>query len=390
MKKTFQILFLLILALFSLGQLQRIQLTKVTAFYVHDVFLVIWLVLSIIKFPDKWIKLSKKMIKNKLFLLTLGWIALGIVASYIIAGFSPIPLLYLSRTAIYSLFGLSLTFTKPFLRSRQLQLWIAVGLLIAFWGLIQYFILPDTRFLKYLGWDDHYFRLISTQFDPNFTGIILVITLFLTQTFKQKRGEETNWLKIGASLFLTLTILLTYSRASYLSFLVSGALFLIIQLIRSYKINHLLISIMGLFIISLPFLPRPAGEGVKLERTASVLSRVESNSSAIKNLQNYQWLTGKGLFVTSESKQDISFWKDTAHFPDNLITFILTSTGVVGLIIFLFILYKFSLDLYRKDIFIFTAFIAILIHSQFNHTLFQPFIWLWISSLGFSLIKIKT
>ncbi|MBU0576850.1 O-antigen ligase family protein [Patescibacteria group bacterium] len=386
MKKVFQALFLLILALFSLGQLQRIQLTEVLAFYIYDIVLLIWLILSIVKFPDQWIKLVKRMTKNKLLLLTLSWICFGIVINYAIAGFSTIPLLYLLRAFAYCLFGLSLIFIKPFSRKSQVKLWIMVGLLIGFWGLLQYLFFPDTRFLKYLGWDDHYFRLISTQFDPNFAGIILVITFFLSQTIKVQSG----WLKTGISLFFMTTLLLTYSRASYLSFLGSGAFLLLLRFIKSHKINHFLIIIMSLFIIGLPFLPRPAGEGVRLERTASVSSRVESSSSALISLKNYQWLIGKGLFAPLTSQSNASLLNNTAHFPDNLIVFILTSTGVVGLIIFLFILYKFGQNLYHKDIFIFTAFIAILIHSQFNHTLFQPFVWLWLSSLGLSLGKSKT
>ncbi|HEX9007923.1 MAG TPA: hypothetical protein VF837_01550, partial [Patescibacteria group bacterium] len=40
-------------------------------------------------------------------------------------------------------------------------------------SLFQYVIFPDTRALKYAGFDDHYFRLIGTFFDPNYTGAML-------------------------------------------------------------------------------------------------------------------------------------------------------------------------------------------------------------------------
>lgn len=386
MKKSFQILFILILALFSLGQLQRIQLTKVSAFYIHDVILAIWLCFSWVKYSKKWKKIIYKIINNQLFLFSAGWILLGLIISIITTGLSLAPLLYILRALTYALFGLSFTFIKPFSQEKQRNLWILSGLLITVWGLIQYFLLPDTRFLKYLGWDDHYFRLISTQFDPNFTGIIIVLTLILTQSIKIK----PRWIKILTSLFLSLSILLTYSRASFLSFLGGLSIIGLITYLKSHKINKLLLTIIGLFIIGLPLLPRPAGEGVKLERTASISSRVESNSSALKDLKSYQWITGKGLFTLSESPKNNSILNDTAHFPDNLFIFFLSSVGLIGLSLSIFILYKFGHYLYQKDIFIFSAFIAILIHAQFNHTLFQPFIWLWLSSLGFSLKGTKT
>jgi hypothetical protein len=388
-----RILFIFILILFSLGQLQRLQLTKVIAFYLHDLFLLGWLGLSFIYDFPQWQNQLKKILHSKLVLVTMVWIGLGWLVNFILQGFSVLPLLYFARALTYAAFGLSLSFSNFFSRKSQLWCWMISGLGIAGLGFAQYFLLPDTRFLRYWGWDDHYFRLLSTHFDPNFTGILLVSTFFLVLKFIQERGKI--WPQVIYLAGLSLALLLTYSRASYLSFLFSIIFLLILQRFSKriklsspikikQKLAHSLVSLVILFILAIPFLPRPAGEGVKLERVASIKARVRNNHSALQKQQQYQWLMGQGLFSVNSTDSD-SFWPDTAHFPDNIFVWILSSTGIIGLMIGLFILYKSSLFLYEKDVFIFYAFFAILIHSQFNHTLFQPFVWLWFSGVVFSL-----
>ena len=374
MKKLFKYLFLVILALFSLGQLQRIQLNEVIALYYHDIFIAIWLILVAVKHPQKILILIKKYFFNYLTYSLVAWTVLGLATNFIGHGFSLIPLLYITRAIAYLLFALSLTLVVPYSSKSYRCYWVLAGLLIAILGFLQYWFIPDTRFLSYLGWDDHYFRLIGTQLDPNFTGILLTTSFLIAQGMWNK----PNRIKTIISIILAGAILLTYSRASFLSFIFSSALIILIEFITSHKKNLALSIIIGLFIVLIPFLPRPDGEGVKLERTASISARIESNQSALQSLSGYEWLTGKGLFTYQPQVQTDSFWPNTAHFPNNLILFLLTSMGVVGLGIATFVLNKTGKYLYQKDIYIFTAFIAILIHSQFNHTLFQPFVWLWL------------
>jgi hypothetical protein len=385
MKKVFKTLFLLIIVLFSLGQLQRIQLTEVISIYAHEIVISIWLVLVVIKNTQETIKLAKKLTQNKLLLIIFIWIMLGLFINFLISGFSLIPILYLSRVISYALFGISLSIVKPFSIKQQQHYWFVGGLLVVFWGFLQYFLLPDTRFLRYLGWDDHYLRLISTQLDPNFTGILLGVSFFLLQGIKLR----PDWTRKVLSLIIAIAILLTYSRASYLSFILSSVLLFILYIRKFHKTRLYLLVIIGFFILSLPFLPRAAGEGVKLERTFSINSRIDSNVQAFEKIDHYQWIIGQGLFTPLGRDQKLP-WMNTAHFPDNLLVFIISSTGIIGLGLFTMILYKSLVFLYTNDIFILSAFVAILIHSQFNHTLFQPFVWLWISSLVLTQLEFNT
>ena len=381
MKKIFKYLFISILTLFSLGQLQRIQLNEAVVFYIHDLLIVIWLILLIKKRKEKMLFLIRKYFFNYLTYIAISWIVIGLIINFISHNFTIIPLLYIARTISYLLFALSLPITISLPAKSYRCYWFLVGLFIAVSGIVQYLLLPDTRFLWYSGWDDHYFRLIGTQFDPNFTGIILTTTFFMAQSLWNKQ----SWIKISASILLTSTILLTYSRASFLSFIIGLLLIIFIGYIKSHQKNIFLSIIMGLFILLVPFLPRPDGEGVKLERTASISARIESNRFSLDNLKKHELFFGKGLFTYSNENKTETYWPTTAHFPSNLIVFLFTSTGIIGLGLALVILYKTGQYLYHKDTYIFISFIAILIHSQFNHTLFQPFIWLWLTTQIFTI-----
>mgnify|MGYP005838100633 CR=1 FL=1 len=382
MSKIFRYLFLTIIFLFSLGQLQRVQLSESIVFYLHDLFVVFWMWLIWIKHRSLFLKKFKKYSSNFLWFTISIWIIIGLSIAYLSDGFSLTPILYLVRTVTYLLFGLSMSVFDYSDKNRRH--WIMGGIIIAILGMLQYLFLPDTRLIRLWGWDDHFYRLISTQLDPNFTGIILTLTFILIQSINYR----SQILKTGLSLFLAASILFTYSRASYLSFIIS--LLIIIGLDKSHRLIKKLAIILGLFMIAIPFLPRPAGEGVKLERTASISARIESNQKPFTDLRPVEYLAGRGLFTYHQERPIATQWPNTAHFPSNLFIFIFTSTGIVGLILSILVIYKSGNYLYQKDVFIFTSFIAILIHSQFNHTLFQPFVWLWLTGQIFLTEKSKT
>src|SRR3989304_8999963 len=98
------------------------------------------------------------------------WFVLAGLASLTLAAFRLPPVnvlfssLYLLRFLAYSLL-LNIKIDRKYL--------LFFSSAIAVFGLAQYILIPDTRFLAVLNWDDHYYRLLSTLLDPNFTGIIL-------------------------------------------------------------------------------------------------------------------------------------------------------------------------------------------------------------------------
>jgi len=143
---------------------------------------------------------------------------------------------------------------------------------IAILGLIQYLWIPNLIFMKYFGWDDHYYRLTAPYFDPGFTGIILVVSiLFLMSKIKNK--NLPYYFLLGIQF---VALLLTYSRSSYLALL--AGLFILFWA----KKRLIYFSAVTAFIVAIIFLlPRPGGEGVKLSRTSTISAREKNYQQSL-------------------------------------------------------------------------------------------------------------
>jgi hypothetical protein len=322
------LLLLLILSI-SFGQLIRLELVPGVVIYLHDILVLLALIFYLPKV---------KSFSSPYTLPILSFVA--IAALSLIFSFRPlnqiiIGSLYLWRWLAYALIYFVARQAKLPLR-RYL---ILTGLIVAITGLFQYFLFPDTRWLYYLGWDEHYYRLIGTFFDPNFTGIFLVLTLILL------------W-PSPLSLLPFIALLLTYSRSAYLALLVTLSL----ALFRRHK-RILLISYL-LFLISIFLLPRPGGEGVKLERLYSLTNRLDSMKTGWEVFRHHP-ITGVGF--------------NLLRGMDNSFIFLLATTGLPGLIAYLWLL-KRQLDATRYTL------LAVLVHSLFNNTLFYApvMLWLWL------------
>lgn len=368
MSKLYNLLFIVILILFSFGQLQRIQLTPSLAFYIHDIVIASWLASTVISKHRDWWRFANSLKKHTKFWVW-GWL-IGLIGNIVLAlvfHFSTFSLLYLGRLLLYIAFGCSLLFTINFSKSHQRLLWALAGLVIAWFGILQYIFIPDTRFLWLLGWDDHYYRLISTQLDPNFTGILLVMTSY----FLWSVPVIAKKLKVILTIPLIVAILLTYSRATYLALVVSALILAVMKLNRQKQVLVVLAIIVGT--ISLLFLPKPSGEGVNLWRTYSIEQRILSSQRALQSLNPYEWVMGRGLFQPTNTNPN-PVLSQHAPFPDNLLVFLVVGLGIPGLLGCLYVAAKATVFLSKKDRYMFAAWIAVLVHSQFNHTLLQPFV----------------
>ncbi|PIY79331.1 MAG: hypothetical protein COY81_02855, partial [Candidatus Pacebacteria bacterium CG_4_10_14_0_8_um_filter_43_12] len=86
--------------------------------------------------------------------------------------------------------------------------------------LVQYLLLPDTRYLYLFGWDDHYYRLIGPLLDPNLSGILFVLTSWLIVAWRKLLPKA---IVVSLLMMTILAIVLSYSRATYLSAIISLA-----------------------------------------------------------------------------------------------------------------------------------------------------------------------
>lgn len=374
----------LILALFfSLipAQLSGIQVVPGVYIYLHDIILTLLLIAAVL-FGKK-----VKSVHMTLVVPIFGFISVGIVSLLINSNrFSNQELLlsslYLGRWAAYA--GIYVV-VRRFERFRSFWLpgLAGVGTAIAFLGLLQYVLYPDLRNLEYLGWDPHYYRLFSTFLDPNYAGIMLVLTLvacWYTRTILNRKIFLASIVTVGLALYLT------YSRGSYLAFLAALAVYGIF----TARTKHVLMVILTI-ILAIVWIPKPGGDTLRLDRLDSTISRFGNWSESI-NLISQSPILGYGFntlrFVRRDQPEG-EFISRAAAGVDSSILFIFITTGVVGFITYLW-LGKRVVNLVRSalndrqtrnmSIAVAASLAAVCTHSLFSNSLFYPWVmvWLWI------------
>ena len=179
------------------------------------------------------------------FLLAWG-ISLAFSSTFHLPGY-----LYPARFLLYGL----LIFT-PGITRKQIS-FSFIFLVIT--GLVQYIFLPDLRFLKSFGFDDHFFRLTFPFLDPNFSAAAISFGLIYLLQFRQRKYFILPFV---------VALALTFSRAGFVALTVG-----LISLNRRFL---LIIPLLALLVL---FSPKPFGEGVNLTRTFSITSRLENFSS---------------------------------------------------------------------------------------------------------------
>lgn len=367
----------------SLGQLTRISLPGGGAMYAHDLVIATWVGLIVIRSPKVILKIVEAF-KNKAFrweLVLIGWVILGWVAAALAHTWEPVTLLYAGRLGLYCLWAWLMTQLVTFPFNLNFRAVTLTGLIMVAFGLCQYLLIPDTRFLAILGWDDHYYRLIGTLFDPNFTGMIFVLTfVYLERAKLLPKMHQTALLSF--QIVTTIALGPTFSRASYLAWLVA---LLGILMIRGKRSLLVLICapVLGLTIL---LAPKPSGEGVDLLRTASVTARVESTQETL----TWNWRTlilGEGLFQPQRSATSSLGYDrpNTARFADTIIVGLFNWVGLGGLLLIFALALKWGRRLWRADRLLALALGVTLVHSLFNNTLFQPFVFLFLLG-GFLLL----
>ena len=291
-------------------------------------------------------------------------------------------ILYLIRLTFYIYFIL---FVYDYVRKSKVKKelvfngLIAVSFFSALFGWVQYFWFPDFRPFTVFGWDDHLNRLIGTFLDPGFTSIVIVFGT-IASLYKYFSTKKRNLLYL--LLFFIVSLALTYSRAGYISF-IAGAFYLAVT---EKKMKQIFL-ILTVFIFVISVLPRTAGEGVKLERTASTYARLLNYSQTIKIFQKSPVFgigfnnicQAKSAFFEIDDRQSHS-----CSGSDSSLLLILATTGAVGFIIFLWCLSSLynlisSKSMYGKVLL--SSSLALFIHSLFVNSLFYPWVMGWLAIL---------
>lgn len=384
-------LFFTYLVLFPFGQLTRIPLYLVGSevhFYMTDVVLFLLLLSwGIWRFGLKKKKYQLPPLALPIFLFAIvAGLSLGVASPLLSNREVMVSGLYLVRWLVYAglyfvVFDVRRRLFKP---DDLLNYLIIIGIAVALFGFVQFFLYPNLKALEVLEWDPHYYRLVSTFLDPGFTGLILVLTL--VTIFISYKKKKSWWLVIGG-LIVYVALILTHSRSSYLAFMV--AMGLISWLKKNIKVFAVAFIVLLLF---LAILPQPKGEGGKLTRTYSIVDRFESWQNALTITKDHP-LLGVGFNAYRYAQRDYGFLEEekwqVSHAgagADSSLLFVLATTGVVGLVSYLWYLVKaFGLSYWQRKKIIGVVCLASLgatvVHSFFLNSLFYPWIMGWLAIL---------
>lgn len=358
---------ILYLLLFPLGQLLRFGFDKN---YGNLQDLVVLFSVLLYFYPNTTLPRIDKQIR---FFIYIAVFSLFLSLTYLEPSQVGYGALYLIRIVSYYTFGVmvfNLVKLKTFNYDNLLKLLVLTTLAAAVLGWIQYLWIPNLIYLKYLNWDDHLNRLTGTYLDPGFTGIIFSFGTLVSIYLYLK--SKANWL-ILVAIFLIISVLLTYSRASYLAL----AFGLIIYTIRE-KINiKLILSILVIGLLSIiMWLPRLPGEGTNLLRTQSVIARAVNYSQTIQIIKKNP-VFGVGLNNLCSIRIKMFNEKQVSHScsgVDSSILFILATTGIVGLTIFVnAVISAISFSNQTQRYLLFPIILAILVHSLFVQSMFYSF-----------------
>ncbi len=350
--------------------------------YVHDaaLFLLFLASFGVCIWKKRWT--TPKLLVPIVTFIAIGGVSLLLNASRIPPAQLTQSSLYLLRWLFYA--GIYVVCVQSFI---SVSFWVW-GLAMTGWGfaalgLLQYQLYPSLRNLSYLGWDPHYFRLFSTLLDPNFAGIFIVLSFFLT--LYQWKTTKKNWI-IVFLILLGVSLYLTYSRSSYVAFLVGSGFLLARSLHR--KVEGVIALIV--FTLLIIFLPKPGGDTLRLDRMVSTVARVENWQISAQRigespLIGFGFNTLRFVFPSDNGRVDLN--SKAAAGVDNSLLFIFLTTGVVGFVGYGWLMIS-QIGLIGKigktqktlgSVFL-ASFIAVFVHSMFVNSLFYPWvmIWMWI------------
>lgn len=349
-----------------LGQLGALPLGGGVTVYVQDIALTLLILGAIVRYG-----LFTKHWRFRLIRPIVLFVGFGIVS--LIANISQYPpwvigkgSLYLIRWIAYAAaYGVILV--SPF----SVQFWLgwlgSFGVALSAIGLIQFVWYPDLRNLWYLGWDPHYYRVFATLLDPNYVGILLVLTLFVLFYLLMGHGRWRVWI-VSLMIMTCVALLLTYSRSSYLALL--AGLGLAIVYLRRWKEGMFLAL---LFLLAVVYIPKPGGDTLSLDRYDSTVSRIQNWQQTLRRTGERP-VFGYGFNV-------LPFLPGAGI--DSSLLFVGVTTGIVGFVSYLWlVIAQVRLALRLRDthfkMLVLSSLGAVFVHSLFLHSLFYPWVMIWI------------
>jgi len=173
------------------------------------------------------------------------------------------------------------------------------------------------------------------------------------------------------------TFSFTYSRSSYVAML--GSLLVLAWISKKWASLLVGILIIGGLMIGLP---NVGGEGTNLLRTQSIVQRLSSQSRAIEVWKSKPVL-GVGFNAYPKYLQGnvrYDYLPRHPSAPDNSYLFVLATTGVIGVVAFLYLGFRIGLVIKREKMLV-ASLVAVGIHALFNNSVFFPWVMVWMMTM---------
>lgn len=336
-------LIIILLLIFPIGELGRFQFNSVSITINDMVLLFVFLawIFKIKRVPDLRGYLRKPI---SIFVI-IGFVSLILNLYWLRLDYFFVSLLYLVRFVLYSsLYFILVKEDKEFIAKLKNIILIPISFVIL-GGYIQFFFYQSLRNLWYLGWDEHLYRLFAGFLDPNFAGAVLVMT-FMYLIYMTWQSYLKNNLKFSLLVFLSalnfVAVYLTYSRSALIMLVISLIVFLVFVGRKRFIIGFIILSVIVVVLAPKSF----KTEGTNLFRMESSIQRVQSAQAALKIIQTKPIFgVGFNAYRYAMNKYGIAIddiWQTThsGAGTDNSFLFVLATTGFIGLISYLYLLFK--------------------------------------------------
>ena len=387
-----KLFFIVFILMFPIAEVGRLQLPNGIAVSLNDILLVsviiIWLGNHLLQ--------KRKFVLGKLFkpiviFSLIGLISLLINFPNLGANNLLISSLYLIRWIAYALIYVIVNEFDLKFKNKISYLLLFSGSIILIFGYAQFFLYPSLRNLYYLGWDEHLYRMFSSFLDPNFAGAFFVLFFLFSMSLALKFLQKKETLKSSVVFFITVVdlfaVYLTYSRSALIMLITAVVTYLIIQ-----KRKKLIVAAVIALVAIVFFLPKSfTTEGTNFLRLASSGERINSLQTGVKIFQQSP-LFGVGFnayrYAQHKNGMTNAYWEVThsGAGTDNGFLFVLTTAGIVGLVAFVYLLFKvFALakvnlknNIYA--IVLFAGLVGLILDGLFVNSLFYVLIleWIWI------------
>ncbi|NTU46683.1 O-antigen ligase family protein [Candidatus Roizmanbacteria bacterium] len=330
-----RIVCLVLFGMLALGQIGRISFSgqEVNGYY-YEIVAGVLFALLVIQHKLKPLRIILKYkLKAVPALFLYMFFSFFLTSFYYPFSSNAVAFFYVVRITFYTLLSFYVWFhlkTEPkFLKTHTLAI---TGFIFATIGisLLQYVFFPNLEAWSTGGWDIHLNRAFGVFLEPSVLGAVfgLAIGYLLLSPLP-------SYIRYSGIALSSAGILLTFSRGTYVAFLIAGFYYLV----KLRKIKFIVLVI-GIFIIGLFIVPKPTGEGVNLFRVSTIQSRFVDYKESLAIFSQH-FLIGIGYNHVRDSKpyaNEIGTSNIVSHagsaFHSSFLT-ILVTTGVLGFLLFI-------------------------------------------------------